>query len=75
MIELAFPSFDSEHQIRKYLKNPEAFVVTSLRKKRVEITEKRLNPEEKELIRTAKGKEIRELLKEAVATRLREEKQ
>ena len=54
MIEIAFPYLENEKQIRKYLRNPDAFVVTSLRKRRVEITEKNLNPEEKELIRTAR---------------------
>ena len=72
VIEIAFPILEDEHQIRKFLKNPEAFVVTSLRKKRVEITEKKLNPEEKELIRTAKGKEIKEFLKEHVCEKLRQ---
>ena len=39
VIEIAFPILEDERHLRKYLKNPEAFVVTSLRKKRVEITE------------------------------------
>ena len=72
VLESAFPILEDDRRIRKYLRNPEAFVVASLRKKRVEIVEKRLNPEEKELIRTAKGKEIKEFLKEAVVARLRE---
>ena len=72
VLEISFPILETDRHIRKYLRNPEAFVVTSLRKKRVEIVEKRLNPEERELIRTAKGKEIKEFLKEAVVARLQE---
>ena len=72
VLEISFPELEDDRQIRKYLRDPEAFVVTSLRKKRVEIVEKRLNSEEKELIRTAKGKEIREFLKEAVVARLKD---
>jgi hypothetical protein len=70
VLEISFPILDDDRHIRKFLRNPEAFVVTSLRKKRVEIVEKRLTPEEKELIRTAKGKEIKEFLKEAVVAQL-----
>ena len=72
VLEISFPILEDDRRIRKYLRNPEAFVVTSLRKKRVEIVEKRLTPEEKELIRTAKGKEIKEFLKEAVVARLQQ---
>ena len=70
VIEIAFPAFECERTIRKYLRNPEAFVATALRKRKVEVNEKRLTPEEKEMIRTAKGKEIREFIKEKVVTRL-----
>jgi len=66
VLEIAFPVLEDDRRIRKFLRNPEVFIATSLRKKRVEIVEKRLTPEEKELIRTAKGKEIKEFLKEAV---------
>jgi hypothetical protein len=45
-------------------------VVTSLRKKRVEVNEKRLRAEEREMMNAAKGQEIREFLEEAVVTRL-----
>ena len=31
--EIAFPEIDSPGKIRRYLKNPEAYVVTNLRKK------------------------------------------
>ena len=72
VIEIAFPILEDERSIRRYLRSPEAFVVTGLRKRRVEITEKRLTPEEKELIRTAKGKEIKEFLKEQVVQRIKE---
>jgi hypothetical protein len=71
-LEIAFPALENERQIRKFLKNPEAFVVTSLRKKRVEVNEKRLNPEEREMMRTVKGKEVREFIKEKAVERLRE---
>ena len=70
VLEIAFPAFENERQVRKYLKNPEAYVVTAIRKRRVEVNEKRLNPEEKEMMRTAKGKEVREFVKEKVVTRL-----
>jgi hypothetical protein len=72
VLEISSPVFENERRIRKYLRNPEAFVATSLRKKRVEIVEKRFTPEEKKLIRTAKGKEIKEFLKEAVVARLQQ---
>ena len=71
-IEMAFPYLENEHQIRKYLRNPEAFVVNNIRKRRVEVNEKRLTPSEKELMRTAKGKEVKEFIKEQVITRLKE---
>ena len=48
VLHIEFPEMDSAKQIRKYLRNPEAFVVTSLRKKRVEVNEKRMTPEERE---------------------------
>ena len=72
VVEIAFPAIENERTLRKYLKNPEAFVVTSLRKRKIEVNEKRLSPEEKELIRFAKGKEIREFIQEKVVTRLLE---
>ena len=71
-IEIAFSALEDERQIRKYLKNPEVFVVTSLRKKRVEINERRLNPEEREMMRTAKGKEVREFIREKAVARILE---
>jgi hypothetical protein len=37
VIEIAFPAIASPGQLRDYLRDPEIFVVTSLRKKRVEI--------------------------------------
>jgi hypothetical protein len=73
VIEVAFPYLDSAHKLRRYLRSPESFVVTSLRKQRVEVSEKKLNPQEKELIRLAKGKEVREFIKEQVVARLLEE--
>jgi hypothetical protein len=72
VLEINFPFIEGEKNIRKYLKNPEAFVVTSLKKKRVEIRERDLNNEEKELIRQAKGKEVKEFIKEHVVARLKE---
>jgi hypothetical protein len=71
-VEIAFPAMTSERQVRKYLKNPEAFVVTSLRKKGVEVNEKRLSPNEREMMRQAKGKEVREFIKEKAVARLLE---
>ena len=68
--EIAFPAIDSPGKLRSYLRNPEMFVVTSLRKKRVEINEKKLTPEEREMIRFAKGKEVKEFVKEQVVVRL-----
>ena len=70
MIEIAFPAIESPGQLRSFLRDPEIFVVTSLRKKRVEINEKRLTPAEREMIRFAKGKEVKEFIKEQVVTRL-----
>ena len=59
VIEIAFLFLENDKNIKRYLRNPDAFVVSSLRKRKVEISEKNLNPDEKELIRTAKGKEIK----------------
>ena len=70
VIEVAFPAMDNPSRLKAYLKNPEMFVVTSLRKKRVEINEKKLTPEEREMIRFAKGKEVKEFVKEQVVIRL-----
>ena len=66
MLEIEFLLLDHDRMLKKYLKNPEAFVVTSLKKKRVEIHERTLSREDKELIRQAKGKEVREFIKEHV---------
>jgi hypothetical protein len=70
VIEIAFPAMENPSRVRTYLRSPEMFVVTSLRKKRVEINEKKLTPEERELIRFAKGKEVKEFIKENVVARL-----
>ena len=70
VIEIAFPIMENDRMIRRYLKNPETYVVTGLRKKRVEISEKTMTPAEKELIRLAKGKEVREFIKEKVVERV-----
>ena len=70
VVEIAFPAIENERNLRKYLKNPEAFIASALRKRKVEVNEKRLTPDEKELIRTAKGKEIREFIREKVVTQL-----
>ena len=72
VVEIEFPFIEGDRHLRKYLKNPEAFVVSSLKKKRVEIREKDLDATEKELIREAKGKEIREFIKEHVVERVKE---
>ena len=68
--EIALPILEDERQIRRFLKNPEAFVVTSIKKKRVEISLKNLNDEEREMINQAKGKEVREFIKEHVVERI-----
>ena len=70
--EIEFPVLEGEKGVRKYLKNPEAFVVSSLKKKRVEVRERGLNQDDRKLIQDAKGKEIREFIKEHVVARLRE---
>ena len=70
--EIEFPVLEGEKGIRKYLKNPEAFVVSSLKKKRVEVRERNLDKDDRKLIQDAKGKEIREFIKEHVVARLRE---
>jgi len=70
VIEIAFPAMENPSRLKAYLRNPELFVVTSLRKKRVEINEKKLSLSEKELIRFAKGKEVKEFIKEKVVARL-----
>ena len=72
VIEIAFPLLDSEYKIRKFLRNPESFVVTSVRKRRVEVSEKKLNKEERELMNQAKGKEVKEFIKEQVVQRLKD---
>ena len=72
VFEINFPFIEGEKNIRTYLKNPEAFVVTSLKKKRVEIRERDLNTEEKELIRQAKGKKVKQFIKEQLVARLNE---
>ena len=70
--EVEFPFLLGERDLKKCLNNPEAFVVSSLKKKRVEISEKTLNAEEKELIRLAKGKEIKEFIKEHVVEAIKD---
>ena len=72
MLEIEFPLLDHDRLLKKYLKNPEAFVVTSLKKKRVEINERTLSKEDKDLIRLAKGKEVKEFIKEHVVERLKD---
>ncbi len=68
--EVALPYLDVEHKMRRYLRQPDSFVVTSLRKKRVEINERKLNDVEKELVRLSKGKEVQEYIKEEVVRRI-----
>ena len=69
--EIDFPFIEGDRAVRKYLKNPEAFVVSALKKRKVEIREKNLTSDERELIKTAKGKEVKEFIKEHVVERLK----
>ena len=69
--EIEFPFIEGDRGVKKYLKNPEAFVVSALKKKKVEIREKNLTSDERELMKTAKGKEVKEFIKEHVVERLK----
>ena len=70
VLEIAFPTVDSAHKVRTLLRDPAAYVVSNLRRKRVEVNMKTLTDSEKELIRLGKGKEVREFIKEEVVTKL-----
>ena len=56
-IEIEMP--DSKRAIQKFIKDPEAYVVSQLRKKAVEVNEKRLTREEVEQFNLAKQKEVK----------------
>ena len=56
IFEVDFPVIDNERLAKKYFKNRAAFVTIFLKKKRVEILERNLNKEDKELIRQASGR-------------------
>ena len=68
-VEVSMPEM-TDQRTRVYLRDPEIFVVNSLRKKRVEVKMRDMTDHEKELIKAAKGKEVREFIKEEVVTRL-----
>ncbi len=70
ILEVAFPEIDTPKKLRRYLKNPECYVIGNLRKKRVEVNERRLSAEEKISMNEAKGKEIKEFIKEHVVERI-----
>ena len=60
-IEILLP--DSKRGLKKFLQNPEAYMVSQMKRKQVEVREKYLSPEEKEQFRQAKAKEVRSFLR------------
>ena len=69
-IEVAFPVLEDDHDMKKFVCKPEAFVAQKLRKDRVEISEKKLNDEEKDNISAAKWVEVKDWLAEKVVAKL-----
>ena len=59
-IEIEFP--ESKRGIKKFLQNPEAFVVSQLKRKQVEVHERNLSPQERAQFREAKMKEVRSFI-------------
>ena len=55
VFEISFPFIEGERAQRKFLRNPEAFVVTALKNERVEVSWKNLSAQEEELMANAKG--------------------
>ena len=61
-VEITVELPDSQRGIQKLIDNPEAFVVSQLRRKAVEVQERKLTRAEVELFDQAKQKEIRSFL-------------
>eukprot|EP00435_Cladocopium_sp_Y103_P018219 s2415_g4.t1 len=61
-VEITIELPDSKRGIQKFIENPEAFVVSQLRRKTVEVQERKLTRAEVEQFNEAKQKEIRSFL-------------
>ena len=59
-IEIELP--ESKRGIKKFLQNPEAYVVSQLKRRQVEVHERHLSPEERAQFREAKMKEVRSFI-------------
>ena len=60
-IELELPQ--SKRGIKKFLQDPEAFVVSQLKRKQVEVHERYMSPEERAQFKEAKMKEVRSFIR------------
>ena len=60
-IEINLP--ESKRGLQKFLADPEAYMVSQMKRKQVEVRERFLSPEEREQFRQAKTKEVRSYLR------------
>ena len=77
-VEIALDLPESVHQVKKFIRDPMQYFVKSLRRKSVKISDKRLDPTEREKFRQAKDAEVQKYLSakaiEALPAHLRPEK-
>ena len=60
-IEINLP--DSKRGLKKFVQDPEAYMVSQMKRRQVEVREKYLSAEEKEEFRAAKAKEVRSYIR------------
>ena len=60
-IEINLP--ESKRGLKRFYQDPEAFVVSQMKRKQVEVRERFLSPEEKEQFKAAKSKEVRSYIR------------
>ena len=61
-VEVELPIPESRRGWKKFCNNPEAYIATQMKKKQMEVQERRLTPDEAEAVRKAKQKEVRNFI-------------
>jgi len=59
LVVMDFPELETERQWKELLRRPECYMANNLRRKRVEISERKATPAEKKLIQEGKQAEIK----------------
>ena len=75
VFEIEWELPQSRRGTKKFLANPEAYVVSQIKRRQVEIHEKHLSPEELKEFKVAKGTEVRNFLSSGCFERYKEESQ